>query len=483
MDPIPRPQAFETASLQQAMKLEDDSEKFKDAMRHLRTLAKQTFLDLTLTWSEQDVIVKTSYIRNAVTTYPFFMTYERAWPVIVYAQRWLAVATHKRRARPSAPGSYRGSRRPQRVLEGPARQQMRERELEHWRSWAQKSAKESWKEKGANSHKNKKIANRDLRALLTLITTRHRSQNLGPLHDFWSLSFERLNKVLRPLVAVLRRMDKGREMKHIGEDTQHRSGKRRREMAGDDPPAKRSRREPFTLDDAESILRGHEQGKSKLKKFTVTVLKQLCEKNHTPVGATGKRGNTIKDDYLRALCKLSIGEPNDPLVQHNELKRPAMEDEKNKWTEHPAAVPWSGVKRKAVADGHSVKSSTEGDGRPVKRARLVQNKNSEDNQRITKTKSILVRLYMRPKDWKPACECKHDLLPNGDLDLRALAQRFGLPQGCRVIDPKNNHPFHEYIDGRLEAADVEDLINDGYLRVTVSISIFSAMPLLTSSTG
>jgi len=85
------------------MRLKGDRKRFSNATLFLRKLALKMFNDPSKTISYQDPEVVGLFLKEAVEQYPFFESYEDAWPVSLYLKSFLRTAAYRRRRACQAP--------------------------------------------------------------------------------------------------------------------------------------------------------------------------------------------------------------------------------------------------------------------------------------------------------------------------------------------------------------------------------------------
>ncbi|KAL6307882.1 hypothetical protein BKA93DRAFT_822857 [Sparassis latifolia] len=117
---------------------------------------------------------------------------------------------------------------------------------------------------------------------------------------------------------------------------------------------------------------------------------------------------------------------------------------------------------------------TEKDARTNKKAREDQKPNVVLRIKIParklndeQAKVVHIKLFAKAKDWKAIREIECHCSQDGSLNLLQVAAQLGVHGKCRVVDPRNFRPFHEYAPGIVESGDVETLTKDQYLRVIV----------------
>ncbi|TEB38599.1 hypothetical protein FA13DRAFT_1784917 [Coprinellus micaceus] len=79
--------------------------------------------------------------------------------------------------------------------------------------------------------------------------------------------------------------------------------------------------------------------------------------------------------------------------------------------------------------------------------------------------TLTIQLFDHPKDWHPIKEIVY-YTTNGDISLGELHTQLECEEGFEVhiLDPRRYRPFHNYQPDIVVAADVEDLVDNGYIR-------------------
>ncbi|KAK7689298.1 hypothetical protein QCA50_007089 [Cerrena zonata] len=170
----------------------------------------------------------------------------------------------------------------------------------------------------------------------------------------------------------------------------------------------------MSLAEAEAHLLAGNVQEVVLNRYKLNVLQALCVKYKLSVKPTGRRTkqSIVKRDYVLAL-----------------------------------------VQYQAVSNGADVDMDDhEGNREDIARRRLQ------------------VHLLEHPGRWRAIRKVDYWWREDEDIDLRELAEQLGYhDKMCKVIDYKNNRPLHQYIPGKLEVDDVEDMLNDeDILRVIVT---------------
>ncbi|RDB14927.1 hypothetical protein Hypma_016147 [Hypsizygus marmoreus] len=91
----------------------------------------------------------------------------------------------------------------------------------------------------------------------------------------------------------------------------------------------------------------------------------------------------------------------------------------------------------------------------------------KSNSRTPKQRSILIKLYADAKDWWPVKQVEVPVRVGGHLDLEGVRQELGQDKKILVLNPQSFRPVFEYAPGYLFLLDIQDLLEDGFLRQRV----------------
>ncbi|KAH7903856.1 hypothetical protein BJ138DRAFT_1119984 [Hygrophoropsis aurantiaca] len=205
----------------------------------------------------------------------------------------------------------------------------------------------------------------------------------------------------------------------------------------------------MSLQDAERILEKAVIGRTAFQRFSKNVLADLCAANNLTHELNSSKRTLLKADYENALFDFRERQGRRSKVSQTRLapvKTPHMQHEQT---------------FNNMPDDDMMVSE---DVDTFKRQEQVGSRTRTYMPAIS-VATVTVRVYNKAKDWMHINEKACALDSNGDLNLSLVSQTIGTNAMCRIVDPTNYHLFYQYEPGILRADDLEDLLDDGFLRV------------------
>ncbi|RDB22622.1 hypothetical protein Hypma_010160 [Hypsizygus marmoreus] len=218
-----------------------------------------------------------------------------------------------------------------------------------------------------------------------------------------------------------------------------------------------------TIENAELVLERDNIPKTAFFPYRKPVLQALCEKHRLFVPCTGlSRNIPVKGDYITALLEYTRSRKtqaagNEPTNLQYELETTRG----NNSDLHAARAQSPGRMDVDIEND----TETTADARDHDELRpLAQSK----NQIVVppKQRSIIIKLYGDAKDWWPVKQVEYLCGSDGHLDLDGVRQELG--QDRKILVSMSFRPVFEYTPGYILSHDIQDLMDGGFLRATVS---------------
>ncbi|RDB29023.1 hypothetical protein Hypma_015650 [Hypsizygus marmoreus] len=227
-----------------------------------------------------------------------------------------------------------------------------------------------------------------------------------------------------------------------------------------------------TIDDAELVLQRDNIPRTAFSPYRKDVLQALCERYKLVATCSGLRHDTpLKSDYIATLLSYSQG-------RQTQAASATHVSEYNDGVPQQANGEASGFSARAESvDNMAI------DGVSDDREAIIPTAMVDNGVDIPARKRILLlKLYKNAKDWWPVQEVECACGPEGHLDLKNVREKMGLDGRIRIINPKTFRPVFEYIPGFLHTHDLQDLLENGFLRLKWNLEVtqWSRLQLLHS---
>ncbi|KAH6877396.1 hypothetical protein BKA70DRAFT_1448181 [Coprinopsis sp. MPI-PUGE-AT-0042] len=232
----------------------------------------------------------------------------------------------------------------------------------------------------------------------------------------------------------------------------------------------------LTLEDARKALKKKTLTKWTFQRFNIGILAKLCSETQYPVIPTG----TTKDDYIAAILH-GVATERAPQSENIDIRSASLaldgpavgnsvgNDHEDLEMDDGGMGMDTDIDIDADANGPAVATLRD-------MAALADGQATEDIATIlpfiegfdhgSVGQEVRIRLYDKPRGWKPTLEVDHVTDSDGSIDLGRLAQELhGGERVLKAIHPVKLRPIYEYQRGRISGNDVADLMEEGGLRV------------------